>query len=62
VASAALTMFCFGLGTLPSMLATGFAAGWIQRLRQHRYFRQAAGLMLIGFGGWTATAPHLMLH
>ncbi|MBS3803444.1 MAG: sulfite exporter TauE/SafE family protein, partial [Oleiphilaceae bacterium] len=32
IASAALTMLCFGLGTLPSMLATGFAAGWIKQL------------------------------
>lgn len=58
VASAALTMLCFGLGTLPSMLATGYAAGWVGRLRQHPRFRQLAGLLLIGFGVWTIPLWH----
>ena len=33
VGSAALTMLFFGLGTLPSMLAPGFAANWIRGLQ-----------------------------
>lgn len=53
VASAATTMLFFGLGTLPSMLATGYAAGWINKLKTNIRFRQFAGLLLIGFGLWT---------
>lgn len=53
VGTAALTMLFFGLGTLPSMLATGYAASWITHLRNQRHFRQLAGLLLIGFGLWT---------
>lgn len=57
VSSAATTMFVFGLGTLPSMLATGYAASWIQKLRGHIRFRQIAGLLLIIYGLWTLAAP-----
>ena len=53
VGSAAMTMLFFGLGTLPSMLATGYAAGWINRLKRNARFRQLAGLLLISFGLWT---------
>lgn len=53
VGSAAVTMLCFGLGTLPSMLATGYAASGINRLKNNTRFRQVAGLLLIGFGLWT---------
>ncbi|MDX1635720.1 MAG: sulfite exporter TauE/SafE family protein [Marinobacter sp.] len=58
VASAALTMLCFGLGTLPSMLTTGYAAGWVKNLRQHPRFRQMAGILLIAFGLWTIPLWH----
>ncbi len=60
VGSAAMTMVFFGLGTLPSMLATGYAATWIRKLREHRHFRQFAGLLLIGFGVWTLPITALM--
>jgi sulfite exporter TauE/SafE len=53
VGSAASTMLFFGLGTLPSMLATGYAASWINRLKGSTRFRQLSGLLLIGFGIWT---------
>lgn len=53
VASAAATMLFFGLGTLPSMLATGYAATAVQRVRQQPYFRQLAAVLLIAFGIWT---------
>lgn len=53
VTSAALTMFCFGLGTLPSMLATGYAATSLQHWRQHPGFRRLMGACLIIFGVWT---------
>lgn len=53
VGQAAGTMLFFGLGTLPSMLATGYAATWINRLRQRPWFRKLAGVLLILFGLWT---------
>lgn len=53
VGSAALTMLCFGLGTLPSMLATGFAASAIQSLRTHLGFRRLTGALMVLFGIWT---------
>ena len=51
--SAALTMVFFGLGTLPSMLATGYAAGWIRGLQNQMLFRKVTGVLLIAFGLWT---------
>ncbi|KPP98964.1 sulfite exporter TauE/SafE family protein [Marinobacter sp. HL-58] len=60
VGSAAATMLFFGLGTLPSMLATGYAATWIRKLREHKHFRQVAGLLLIGFGIWTLPLMAMM--
>jgi len=51
--SAALTMLFFGLGTLPSMLATGFAANWIRSLQRHQGVRKLSALLLIVFGLWT---------
>ncbi|MBI42637.1 sulfite exporter TauE/SafE family protein [Marinobacter lutaoensis] len=56
-ASAALTMFFFGLGTLPSMFATGYAAQWIQGLQKQQGFRRASGVLLILFGLWTLPLP-----
>ncbi len=53
VTSAALTMFFFGLGTLPSMLATGYAASWVRGLQKHQAVRKASGALLILFGIWT---------
>ncbi|MBJ6137569.1 sulfite exporter TauE/SafE family protein [Marinobacter litoralis] len=53
VSSAALTMFFFGLGTLPSMLATGYAAQWIRGIKSHQGVRKISGILLILFGLWT---------
>lgn len=53
VGSAALTMMFFGLGTLPSMLATGYAANWISGLKSNQMFRKFTGALLILFGLWT---------
>ena len=53
VGSAALTMMFFGLGTLPSMLATGYAASWISGLKSNQLFRKFTGALLILFGLWT---------
>ncbi|MGK0248973.1 MAG: sulfite exporter TauE/SafE [Oleispira sp.] len=49
----ALTMFCFGLGTLPGVLAAGIFAQQLNRLISHQYFRQFAGFLLIFYGIWT---------
>ena len=62
VGSAAATMLFFGLGTLPSMLATGYAASSINRLKSNRYFRQFAGVLLIGFGLWTLPLAYIAGH
>lgn len=62
VGSAALTMLFFGLGTLPSMLATGFAANWIRHLKSNRGFRKLSGLLLILFGLWTLPFQALLNH
>src|SRR5690554_6366095 len=53
VPAAALTMFFFGLGTLPSMLATGYAANWIRGIKSNQGFRKISGVLLILFGLWT---------
>lgn len=49
----ALTMLCFGLGTVPGILAAGIFAQQLSRLVSHRLFQQLAGLLLIAYGAWT---------
>ncbi len=49
----ALVMLAFGLGTLPTLMATGTAAGQLRRLLQRPGTRQTAGLLVILFGLWT---------
>jgi len=62
VPSAALTMVFFGLGTLPSMLATGYAANWIRDLKANQGFRKLSGILLILFGLWTMPLQALLAH
>lgn len=62
VGSAALTMMFFGLGTLPSMLATGYAASWISGLKSNQMFRKFTGALLILFGLWTLPLMALVIH
>ncbi|WP_417514107.1 sulfite exporter TauE/SafE family protein [Marinobacter sp.] len=62
VGSAALTMVFFGLGTLPSMLATGYAAGWISGLKSNQIFRKFTGALLILFGLWTLPVMAIIAH
>ena len=62
VGSAALTMMFFGLGTLPSMLATGYAASWISGLKSNQMFRKFTGALLILFGLWTLPIMALVVH
>ncbi len=45
-----LTMFAFGLGTLPVMLASGWAAATLRRWTRHPRVRLAAGLMVVALG------------
>ena len=52
----ALTMLCFGLGTLPGILAAGIFARQINGYIQHKRFRQLAGLLLMLYGSWTIYA------
>ena len=46
---AALVMFGFGLGTLPTVFVMGLTGQMLQRLRQNSLFRRAAGVSLIVF-------------
>lgn len=55
-AMGALTMLCFGLGTLPGILAAGIFARQLNRFIQHKHFRQLAGVLLIIYGSWTLMA------
>jgi hypothetical protein len=49
-AAGALTMLAFGVGTLPAMLAAGFAGGAIARWTRHPRVRLVAGLAVIAIG------------
>jgi sulfite exporter TauE/SafE len=44
-------MAAFGLGTLPSLLATGLVTGWLARVSRRPRSRQFAGAALIALGG-----------
>ncbi len=60
-ADGALLMLGFGLGTLPTLMATGFLAGLSTSLRRIRYIKQLAGggLVLMGLLGLLlVTLPH----
>jgi sulfite exporter TauE/SafE len=43
----ALTMLAFGIGTLPTLLATGFMASWLTRFARSSTARQVVGLIII---------------
>ncbi|PCM45497.1 sulfite exporter TauE/SafE family protein [Marinobacter sp. ANT_B65] len=62
IGSAALTMVFFGLGTLPSMLATGYAASWINGMKNNQMFRKLTGVLLILFGLWTLPITAVIGH
>jgi sulfite exporter TauE/SafE len=42
-----LTMLAFGLGTLPTLLATGFMTSWLTRFARSRNARRIVGLLII---------------
>jgi len=48
----AVLMLAFGLGTLPNLLAMGWAAARLRELFGRAWIRLAAGLTLSGFGVW----------
>jgi sulfite exporter TauE/SafE len=43
-------MLAFGLGTLPNLLAMGFAVGAVAHLTKKPWVRWLAGGLVIGFG------------
>jgi len=43
----ALTMLAFGLGTLPTLLATGFMTSWLTRFARSATARRVVGLLII---------------
>ena len=43
----AMTMLAFGLGTLPTLLATGFMTSWLTRFARSSTARQLVGLLII---------------
>lgn len=49
-AQGAVLMLAFGVGTLPNLMAMGWSAGWLARLRGLPAVRVLAAAMLIGFG------------
>lgn len=50
--SGAALMLAFGLGTLPNLLGMAFFAQQLQHFMQKTVVRQAAGLLVAGFGAW----------
>jgi len=51
-AAGALTMFAFGIGTLPNLLAMGWLADRLAALAKARGFRLAAGMGVTALGLW----------
>lgn len=54
----AAVMLAFGLGTLPTVLATGLAAQQLTRLLQKNKIRVGFALLVIAFGCWTIYAAN----
>jgi uncharacterized protein len=52
----ALTMFVFGLGTLPAMLSSSLLASQLTRVLQVKGIRWIAAALLAAFGVWTIWA------
>jgi len=56
----ALYMAAFGLGTLPSVMATGLLAGRLYRYAQNPYLKVMVGLIIIAIGLLTLWFPELL--
>lgn len=53
VTQSAAIMFCFGLGTLPTLVTLGLFSNLLRKFIQARSTRLIAGLFVIAFGIWT---------
>lgn len=53
IIGSALIMLSFGLGTLPSMLASGIFAKQLANTIRNKWFRSSAGIMMVIFGLWS---------
>ncbi len=53
VVGTTLVMVCFGLGTLPAMLATGLFAKQLSSVVSNRWFRSGTGVVMIIYGVWS---------
>ena len=51
-AQGALLMFCFGLGTLPTLLLMGLASLRLKLYLQQPWLRLLCGIVVAGFGVW----------
>ncbi len=57
-AQSALLMFCFGLGTLPAMMAVSLGADRLQAFLRRRGLKTVIGVLLIASGIWTLYLVH----
>ncbi len=56
----ALYMLAFGLGTIPSVVATGFLAGRLYRFARVPYLKEAVGSIIVLLGVLTLWFPELL--
>ena len=59
--SGGLLMLCFGLGTLPALLAMGAFAATLAGFIRQSWVRQVAGALVIGFGIYEITLAARMI-
>lgn len=57
-----LIMLFFGIGTLPSMLATGVFSQQLSSIIKQKWFRASAGTLMIVYGLWTLPVSQGLLH
>jgi hypothetical protein len=62
VTGSVLIMLFFGLGTLPSMLATGLFAQKFNLFAKKAWFRTFSGSMMIAFGIWSMPVVQQQVH
>lgn len=60
-ALSASLMLAFGLGTLPTLMATGLAARQLMSLLRRRAVRLTAAVLVMLFGLWTLALPFMRL-
>lgn len=62
VSGSVLIMLCFGIGTLPAMLATGLFAHKFNLFVKKVWFRNISGVMMITFGIWSIPIVQQKVH